>query len=171
MTNQSIEDASQFDHVDMVNAIHKATGCNRPLSSDYFTGDINLTVFLEEMFKAQAARQSSQSEPVGWIDVQESGMFDTVYSCPKCDKRYSVQAEDTFKSMTCSCGFSGSIVYAAPQQAIQAAAPIDNVAGNFDYIISYLEECVAEGQVNLLGLLKDVNNFRALIQKVNNGYS
>jgi hypothetical protein len=64
--NQSIEDASQSDHVELVNAIHKATGCNRPLSSDYFTGDINLTVFLEEMFKAQAARQSSQSEPVAY---------------------------------------------------------------------------------------------------------
>jgi hypothetical protein len=48
-------------------------------------------------------------------------------------------------------------------EAYQAAAPIDNVAGNFDYIISYLEECVAEGQVNLQGLINDVTNFRALI--------
>jgi hypothetical protein len=48
-------------------------------------------------------------------------------------------------------------------KAYQAAAPIDNIAGNFDYIISYLEECVAEGQTNLQGLINDVTNFRALI--------
>jgi hypothetical protein len=104
-----IEDASQFDHVDMVNAIYKATGCNRPLSSDYFTGDINLTVFIEEMFKAQAARQSSQSEPIGYVNTKFCGVF------------YKT-LEDYKKAFGSNA--NAQPVYTAPQQAIPSGYAI-----------------------------------------------
>ena len=46
---------------------------------------------------------------ITWIDAQESGEFDTVYKCPKCGAKTSVQAEDTRDSLTCACGFSGPL--------------------------------------------------------------
>jgi hypothetical protein len=73
--NQSIEDASRIDHLDMVLAANRAAGCNRPQSCDYFTGDFNLTVFLEEMLKLIEARQSSQSEPVAEFTDEQLAMF------------------------------------------------------------------------------------------------
>lgn len=44
-----------------------------------------------------------------WVDVNESGEYDTVYQCPKCNFKYSIQAEDMCTSLTCSCGFKGDL--------------------------------------------------------------
>jgi hypothetical protein len=118
MTDQSIEDASRIDHLDMVLAANRAVGCNRPQSCDYFTGDFNLTVFLEEMLKLIEARQSSQSEPVAYRWYEEK-YGDYNYSDVPNPHR---QCE---------------AVYAAPQQAIPsgyAIVPIEPTEAMLDEI-------------------------------------
>ena len=74
--------------------------------------------FMDTKRAIQACKDAltETQEPVAWINTQESGEYDTVYKCPKCSKKYSVQAEDTFTSMECACGFSGSLYTTPPSR-------------------------------------------------------
>ena len=69
----------------------------------------NVSIIDDEYSLLELEYWKSRIDKANAIQSHSGGEYDTIYSCPKCSRKYSVQAEEVLDTLMCSCGFKGKI--------------------------------------------------------------